>query len=70
MAPHTHPVSVQVMPEDLPLTVAAYNLLLCDTKRISSKVMEEVAGIRVTLAERQKQATAASRASPCSAMGY
>ncbi len=58
------------MPEDLPLTVAAYNLLLCDTKIISSKVMEEVAGIRVTLAERQKQATAASRASTCSAMGY
>ena len=69
MVPHTHPVSVQVMPDGSPLRVAAYNLLLCDTI-ISIKVMEEVACIRATLAARKKQATAASRASTSSAMGY
>jgi hypothetical protein len=70
MVPHTHPVSVQVMPDESPLTVAAYNLLICDTKIVSRKVMEEVAGIRATLAARNKQTTAASRASTSSDMGY
>ena len=63
MVPHTHPVSVQAMPDDSPLTVDAYNQLLYDTKIVSSKVMEEVAGIRATLAARKKLALAAARAS-------
>jgi hypothetical protein len=70
MVPHTHPVSVQVMPDDSPLTVDAYNQLLYDTKIVSSKVMEEVAGIRATLAARKKQALAAARASTADAVGY
>ena len=56
MVPHTHPVSVQVMPDDSPLSVDAYNQLLLDIKIVSSRVMEEVAGIRATLAARKKQA--------------
>jgi hypothetical protein len=63
MVPHTHPVSVQVMPDDSPLTVDAYNQLLLDIQIGSSTVMEEVAGIRATLAARKKQALAAARAS-------
>jgi hypothetical protein len=63
MVPHTHPVSVQVMPDDSPLTVDEYNELLNDTKLKSSKVMEDVAGLRATLVARKKQALAASRAS-------
>ena len=61
MVPHTHPVSVQVMPDDSPLTVDAYNQLLYDTKMVSSKVMEEIAGIRATLAARKKHATASAK---------
>ena len=63
MVPHTHPVSVQAMPDDSPLTVDAYNQLLLHMQIISSKVVEEVAGIRATLAARKKQALAAARAS-------
>jgi hypothetical protein len=63
MVPHTHPVSVQVMPDDSPLTVDEYNELLNDTKLKSSKVMEDVAGLRATLVARKKQALAAARAS-------
>ena len=63
MVPHTHPVSVQVMPDDSPLSVDAYNQLLLDIKIVSSRVMEEVAGIRATLVARKKQALAAARAS-------
>ncbi len=63
MVPHTHPVSVQVMPDDSPLTVDAYNELLNNTKLKSSKVMEDVAGLRATLVARKKQALAAARAS-------
>jgi hypothetical protein len=51
------------MPDDSPLTVDAYNQLLLDTNIVSSKVMEEVACIRATLAARKKQALAAARAS-------
>jgi hypothetical protein len=51
------------MPDDSPLTVDAYNQLLLHMQIISSKVMEEVAGIRATLAARKKQALAAARAS-------
>jgi hypothetical protein len=62
MVPHTHPVSVQVMPDDSPLTVDAYNELLYETQMVSSKVMEEIAGIRATLAARKKHAIATASA--------
>ena len=61
-------VSVQVNHDDAPLTVEAYNQLLMDTKCVSSKVMEEIAGLRATLIARKKQALAAARASSSSAL--
>ena len=63
-------VSVQMMYDETPLTVKAYNQLLMDTKCVSSKVMEEIAGLRATLAARKKKASAAARASSSSAMEF
>ena len=68
MVPPTHPVSVQAMPDDSFLTIDAYNQLLYDTKMVSSKVMEETAGLRATLVARKKLATAAAKAATASAM--
>ena len=54
-------VSVQVNHDDAPLTVEAYNQLLMDTKCVSSKVMEEIAGLRATLTARRKAGTCSSQ---------
>ncbi len=59
-------VSVQVMYDESTLTVEAYNQLLMETRCVSSKVMEEIAGLRATLAARKKKA----RASSSSAMEF
>ena len=67
MVPPTHPVSVQAMPDDSFLTVDAYNELLYDTNIVSSRVMEETAGLRATHATRKKLAIATAKASTPSA---
>ena len=63
-------VSVQVMYDESTLTVEAYNQLLMETRCVSSKVMEEIAGLRATLTARKKQASAAARSSASSAMEF
>lgn len=57
---HTHPDSVQVMHDDSPLSVDAYNDLLARTKIDASKILEDIAGLRATLAARKKRTAAIS----------